>query len=56
LERNTPHETAKQSLAGGDFDLSALGRPFIANPGFIHKLENEEPLQTYETSPLSELL
>ena len=35
-----------------DFDLVAIGRPFIANPDLIHKLKNKEALVAYDNQML----
>lgn len=37
-------ETARQFLAGGEFDLVAFGVPFIANPDLPERLMNNWPL------------
>lgn len=38
-----------------DFDLVAIGRPFIANPDLIHKLKNKESLVAYDNQMLGVL-
>ena len=35
---------AEQTLAAGDADLFSMGRPFIANPDLVARLEKNAPL------------
>jgi N-ethylmaleimide reductase len=37
------------------FDLAAFGRPFIANPDLIVRLQRDEPLVKYDDTMLAEL-
>lgn len=48
-------EKAQQQIINKDFDLIAIGRPFIANPDLIKRLQENKPLQTYDASMLNEL-
>ncbi len=48
-------ERAEAGIANNEFDLIALGRPFIANPDLIHRLKHAKPLADYETDMLTNL-
>jgi N-ethylmaleimide reductase len=48
-------EKAQQGLARGDFDLVAMGRPFIANHNFIEKIQLGLELKNYEVGMLNSL-
>ena len=37
-------ETAKEAINDAKFDLIAIGRPLIANPDYISKISNNQPL------------
>ncbi len=47
--------SAEMHIARGDFDLIAFGRPFIANPDFIARVQSGEALQAYDVSMLKTL-
>lgn len=49
-------ETAAKGIADGDFDLAAIGRAFIANPDYMTRIRNEEPLIEYNPKMLGELV
>lgn len=49
-------EKADKQIADNDFDLVAIGRPFIANPDLIHRLQTQQPLKSYDASMLEELI
>ncbi|RUO21225.1 alkene reductase [Aliidiomarina iranensis] len=49
-------ETAEQGISEDAFDLAAIGRPFIANPDFITRVRNQEPLVEYDAAMLAELV
>lgn len=52
---NYTPETAQAALQSEKFDLVALGRPFIANPDLVSRLENGLELVSYDESMLDEL-
>lgn len=47
---------AQIAIDRGDFDLVAIGRPFIANPDLIEQISNGQTLQPYHDSMLSTLI
>lgn len=49
-------ETAEQGIRENAFDLAAIGRPFIANPDFITRVREQQPLVEYDGSMLAELV
>ncbi|MBB1404509.1 alkene reductase [Pseudoalteromonas sp. SG44-5] len=49
-------ETAKEAINDAKFDLIAIGRPLIANPDYISKISNNQPLVEYNADMLSELV
>ena len=49
-------ESASQAIDDNRFDLVAIGRPFIANPDYINKLINQQPLTEYSDAMLAELV
>lgn len=49
-------QLAKEGIETNQFDLIALGRPFIANPELIHQLKNEHPLKAYTPELLNKPL
>ena len=49
-------ESAKESIENDQFDLIAIGRPFIANPDYISKVKNGEALTPYSDEMLAELI
>ena len=48
-------DAAELALARGDFDLVAMGRAFIANPGLVGLMKGGLPLVTYEAGMLARL-
>lgn len=48
-------DEAQQGLLANDFDLIAIGRPFIANFDLIKRLSNREEMQAYDPSMLTTL-
>lgn len=48
-------EKAQQAIAQNEFNLVAIGRPFIANPDLIERLHSNAPLRSYEASMLNTL-
>jgi len=48
-------ESAAEAMANGSFDLIAIGRPFIANPDLIQKLDKGEEPVNYQSEMLEKL-
>ena len=48
-------DDAKQAINNDQFDLIAIGRPFIANPDYISKVANNEELVAYSDEMLAKL-
>lgn len=48
-------EEAEEKMRNGAFDCVAIGRPFIANPDLIQKLNHHEKLCEYDASMLKDL-
>lgn len=46
---------AREGIERGAFDLIAMGRPFIANPDLVKKIQQNKPLKAYDLSMLNEL-
>lgn len=49
-------ETASSAISDNKFDLIAIGRPFIANPDYVAKIRNNEPLTSYSEDMLTSLV
>ncbi|BBN81980.1 alkene reductase [Pseudoalteromonas sp. A25] len=49
-------QTATQALDDKRFDLVAIGRPFIANPDYVSKVKNQQPLTEYSEEMLAQLI
>ncbi|MDX2370108.1 MAG: alkene reductase [Colwellia sp.] len=49
-------ETASSAINDDKFDLIAIGRPFIANPDYVAKIRNNEPLTSYSEEMLTSLI
>jgi len=49
-------ETASAAIEENKFDLIAIGRPFIANPDYVAKIRNKEPLVSYTDEMLTSLV
>ncbi|MBD1582470.1 alkene reductase [Pseudoalteromonas sp. S16_S37] len=49
-------KTASQALDDKRFDLVAIGRPFIANPDYVSKVKNQQPLTAYSEEMLAQLV
>jgi N-ethylmaleimide reductase len=49
-------ETASNAINDDKFDLIAIGRPFIANPDYVTKIRNNEPLTSYSADMLTRLI
>jgi N-ethylmaleimide reductase len=48
-------DNAHQGLANSDFDLIAIGRPFIANPDLIERIRHGHEMKSYDVSMLNTL-
>lgn len=48
-------ETASEGVSQGNFDLVAIGRPFISNPDLITRLRKNDALTHYDANMLSTL-
>ncbi|KQA99028.1 alkene reductase [Vibrio metoecus] len=48
-------ETGATAIENNKFDLLAIGRPFIANPDYIARVQQGEELKAYQDSMLTEL-
>ncbi|MFB9887760.1 alkene reductase [Balneatrix alpica] len=48
-------ERANQAIAAKEFDLIAIGRPFIANPDYVEKVRDGRPLTPYNDAQLASL-
>ncbi|QBR84494.1 alkene reductase [Legionella israelensis] len=46
---------AEEAIRGGRFDLVAIGRPFIANPDLISRLQTQQELKEYHPQMLEAL-
>ena len=46
---------AAQGIDDKQFDLIALGRPFIANPDLINRLQNKQEIIAYQDTMLNAL-
>ncbi|MCQ8876880.1 alkene reductase [Pseudoalteromonas shioyasakiensis] len=49
-------ESASAAINNNQFDLIAIGRPFIANPDYIKKITDNEALVQYDDAMLAELI
>jgi 2,4-dienoyl-CoA reductase-like NADH-dependent reductase (Old Yellow Enzyme family) len=49
-------KTGSKAIAEDRFDLLAIGRPFIANPDYVEKLQKGEELTDYNEAMLTELV
>ncbi|MGS0535832.1 alkene reductase [Pseudoalteromonas sp. SaAl2] len=49
-------ESASAAINNNQFDLIAIGRPFIANPDYINKIANNKELVEYDDAMLSDLV
>jgi len=49
-------QTASNAIDDNKFDLIAIGRPFIANPDYVAKIRNNEPLTSYSDEMLTSLV
>ncbi|KGJ95976.1 hypothetical protein ND16A_1155 [Thalassotalea sp. ND16A] len=49
-------ETASTAIERDQFDLIAIGRPFIANPDYVAKIRNNQPLVSYAEEMLTSLV
>ncbi|ESP94028.1 MULTISPECIES: alkene reductase [Pseudoalteromonas] len=51
----TPH-TGAEAIQADRFDLLAIGRPLIANPDYIERVKNHQPLVEYSEEMLASLV
>jgi N-ethylmaleimide reductase len=49
-------QRASEAIDDNQFDLIAIGRPFIANPDYVAKVRNGEPLVAYVDTMLTTLV
>ena len=49
-------KSASQAIKNNQFDLIAIGRPFIANPDYVAKVRKNEPLKEYSEEMLASLV
>jgi len=49
-------ETASSAIENDNFDLIAIGRPFIANPDYVAKVRDNKPLVEYTDEMLASLV
>jgi N-ethylmaleimide reductase len=49
-------ESASRAIDSNQFDLIAIGRPFIANPDYVEKVRNNQPLISYSEEMLASLV
>lgn len=49
-------EAASSAIVAKKFDLIAIGRPLIANPDYVAKISNNEPLITYSDEMFTSLV
>ena len=49
-------ESGREALLKGDADLIAIGRPLIANPDYVEKIRNNQPLTAFDSDHLNELI
>ncbi len=49
-------DTGSQAISDNQFDLVAIGRPFIANPNYIEKVKSGEELVAYSEDMLATLI
>ncbi|VVC75698.1 N-ethylmaleimide reductase [Aquicella siphonis] len=47
--------SAELGISNNDFDLVAMGRPFIANPDLVQRLRTQLPLKPYDAAMLNTL-
>ena len=47
--------SASQAINDNKFDLIAIGRPFIANPDYVERVQNDKPLVEYHPDMLTTL-
>ena len=49
-------EMASKAIANDNFNLIAIGRPFIANPDYVEKIRNGEEITAYSEEMLTSLV
>lgn len=53
---NYTADSAEHGIAAGEFDLVAIGRSLIANPDYVQRIQEGEPLVEYDAEMLKTLL
>ncbi|CAH8235773.1 alkene reductase [Vibrio aestuarianus] len=49
-------QTGSEAIKANQFDLVAIGRPFIANPDYIHRIQDNKELVEYDAGMLETLV
>ncbi|MCD9465996.1 alkene reductase [Photobacterium iliopiscarium] len=49
-------ETGSDAIEAGKFDLLAIGRPLIANPDYVNKIQSGQTLTPYDDTMLAQLI
>lgn len=49
-------KTGSSAIEQNSFDLLAIGRALIANPDYVERVENDQPLTDYDPSMLDQLI
>lgn len=49
-------QTGAEAIETGKFDLLAIGRPFIANPDYVERVRDNQPLVEYSDEMLASLI
>jgi 2,4-dienoyl-CoA reductase-like NADH-dependent reductase (Old Yellow Enzyme family) len=49
-------QTGAEAIDNGKFDLLAIGRPFIANPDYVERVRDNQPLVEYSDEMLGSLI
>jgi 2,4-dienoyl-CoA reductase-like NADH-dependent reductase (Old Yellow Enzyme family) len=49
-------ETGSDAIEAGKFDLLAIGRPLIANPDYVNKIQSGKALTPYDDTMLAQLI
>ncbi|MEC6798752.1 alkene reductase [Photobacterium sp. S4TG1] len=49
-------QTGSDAIEAGKFDLLAIGRPLIANPDYVNKIQSGQTLTPYSDTMLAELI
>ncbi|MCD9521935.1 alkene reductase [Photobacterium carnosum] len=49
-------QTGSDAIEAGEFDLLAIGRPLIANPDYVNKIQSGKALTPYDDTMLAQLI